>query len=48
MELLDIESIISDYEAGKGNWNKTMYNLAQTELDRTVKILGPEIFNTSK
>ena len=47
-ELLDIESIISDYESGVGNWNKTMYNLAKTELDRTVKILGPEIFNTSK
>ncbi len=48
-ELLDIENIISEYEAGTGNWNKTMYDLAKTELDRTVKILGPEIFNnTSK
>ncbi len=47
-ELLDIESIISDYESGTGNWNSTMYNLAKTELDRTVNILGPEIFNTSK
>ncbi len=44
-ELLDIESIISDYESGTGNWNSTMYNLAKTELDRTVNILGPEIFN---
>lgn len=44
-ELLDIENIISEYEAGTGNWNQTMYNLAKTELDRTVKILGPEIYN---
>ena len=45
-ELLDIETIIKEYEAGSGNWNTTMYNLAKTELERTVKILGPEIFNT--
>lgn len=46
-ELLDIENIISEYEAGTGNWNQTMYNLAKTELDRTVKILGPEIYNNN-
>ncbi len=44
-ELLDIENIIAEYEAGTGNWNQTMYNLAKTELERTVNILGPEIFN---
>ncbi len=44
-ELLDIETIIAQYEAGIGNWNQTMYNLAKTELERTKNILGPEIFN---
>ena len=44
-ELLDIETIISQYEAGIGNWNQTMYNLAKTELERTKNIVGPEIFN---
>ncbi len=44
-ELLDIETIIKEYEAGTGNWNQTMYNLAKTELERTVNILGPEIVN---
>ncbi len=47
-ELLDIENIIAEYEAGTGNWNQTMYNLAKTELDRTVKILGPEIYNNTE
>ena len=46
-ELLDIENIIAEYEAGTGNWNEKMYNLAKTELDRCVNILGPEIFNTT-
>ncbi len=44
-ELLDIENIISQYEAGVGNWSEKMYNLAKTELTRTVNILGPEIYN---
>ena len=44
-ELLDIETIISEYEAGTGNWNQAMYDLARTELDRTVQIVGPEINN---
>ena len=38
-ELLDIETIISEYEKGIGNWNQTMYNLAKKELERTVNIL---------
>ncbi len=46
-ELLDIETIISEYETGTGNWNERMYNLAKTELNRTVNILGPEIFNNT-
>lgn len=44
-ELLDIETIIKEYESGIGNWNEAMYNLAKAELVRTVNILGPEIFN---
>ena len=44
-ELLDIESIISEYEASTGNWNQSMYDLAKTELERTVQIVGPEINN---
>ena len=44
-ELLDIETIINEYESGTGNWNEAMYNLAKTELNRTTAILGPEIFN---
>lgn len=47
-ELLDIENIIAEYESGNGNWSKSMYNLAKTELDRTVKLFGPEIFNQVK
>ncbi len=47
-ELLDIENIIAEYEAGDSKWSKSMYNLAKTELDRTVKILGPEIFNRNE
>lgn len=47
-ELLDIETIISEYEAGDSKWSTSIYNLAKTELDRTVKILGPEIFNRQK
>lgn len=38
-ELLDIENIIAEYEAGTGKWSESMYNLAKTELDRLVKIL---------
>ena len=44
-ELLDIETIINEYESGTGNWNEAMYNLAKTEFNRTTAILGPEIFN---
>lgn len=47
-ELLDIENIIAEYEAGTGNWSQAMYNLAKTELDRTIKTLGPEIFNETE
>ena len=41
-ELLDIETIIKEYESGIGNWNQAMYNLAKTELERTIS--GPSIF----
>lgn len=44
--ILDLDAIIEDYEAGNGNWSKTMYDLAKTEKDRLVKIVGPEIDNT--
>ena len=47
-ELLDIETIIAEYESGTGNWNQAMYNLAKTELERTVGILGPEINNIAE
>ena len=47
-ELLDIETIIKEYESGIGNWNQAMYNLAKTELERTINILGPEIFNKTE
>lgn len=45
-ELLDLETIIAEYESGIGNWSQSMYNLAKVELDRLIKILGPEIYNT--
>ena len=46
-ELLDIETIIKEYESGLGNWNEAMYNLARTELERTQNIVGPEISNNN-
>lgn len=42
-ELLDIENIIKEYEEDNSKWSKKMYDLAKTELERTVNILGPEI-----
>lgn len=47
-ELLDIENIIREYEEDNSKWSKTMYDLAKTELERTVNILGPEIFNVKQ
>lgn len=44
-ELLDLNGIIEDYEAGKGNWSQAKYNLAITEKERIKKIVGPEIDN---
>lgn len=46
--ILDLDAIIEDYESGKGNWSKSMYDLAKTEKDRLVKIVGPEIDNTKQ
>lgn len=44
-ELLDLNQIIQDYESGSCNWTKDMYDLAVTERDRCVNIIGPEIDN---
>lgn len=46
-ELLDIESIINDYESGKSNYSESMYNLMKQELKKIVDIVGPEIDNTN-
>lgn len=43
--LLDLNGIIEDYESGGNNWSLNMYNLAKTEKERLVKIVGPEIYN---
>ena len=45
-ELLDIEKIISDYEAGNSNYSTSMYNLMRSELNKITEIVGPEIDNT--
>ena len=45
-ELLDIEKIISDYEAGNSNYSTSMYNLMKSELNKITEIVGPEIDNT--
>lgn len=47
-ELLDIESIINDYESGESNYSQSMYNLMKQELKKIVDIVGPEIDNTNK
>ena len=47
-ELLDIESIIHDYENGSSNYSEPMYNLMKQELKKIVDIVGPEIDNTNK
>ena len=45
-ELLDIEQIIKDYEAGTSKYSTTMYNLMKSELNKIEEIVGPEIDNT--
>ena len=45
-ELIDIEKIISDYEAGNSNYSTSMYNLMRSELNKITEIVGPEIDNT--
>ena len=47
-ELLDIEQIIKDYEAGNSEYSTSMYNLMKSELNKIVEIVGPEIDNTAK
>lgn len=46
-ELLDIEQIIKDYEAGSSEYSQSMYNLMKSELNKIVEIVGPEIDNTT-
>ena len=46
--ILDLNAIISSYEAGEDTWSKSMYDLAVTERDRLVNIVGPEIDNTKQ
>lgn len=45
-ELLDLEKIIEDYEAGNSEYSEKIYNLAKTELKKIVEIVGEEIDNT--
>ena len=47
-ELLDIEQIIKDYEAGSSEYSESMYNLMKSELKKIEEIVGPEIDNTNK
>jgi len=47
-ELLDIEQIIKDYEAGSSEYTESMYNLMKSELKKIEEIVGPEIDNTNK
>lgn len=47
-ELLDIEQIIKDYEAGSTKYSESMYNLMKSELKKIQEIVGPEIDNTNK
>lgn len=42
-ELLDLDEIISSYEAGEETWSESMYQLALKERERCVNIIGPEI-----
>lgn len=44
-ELLDLEKIIEDYEAGNSEYSEKIYNLAKTELKKIVEIVGEEIQN---
>ena len=47
-ELLDVEQIIKDYEAGSTKYSESMYNLMKSELKKIEEIVGPEIDNTKK
>lgn len=47
-ELLDIEQIIKDYEAGSSEYSESMYNLMKSELKKIEEIVGAEIDNTNK
>ena len=47
-ELLDLNTIIEEYEAGNSKWSTAMYNLAKTEKQRTESIVGPNIYNYPK
>lgn len=42
-ELFDLNEIIRSYEAGEETWSKSEYELAITEKNRCVKLIGPEI-----
>ncbi len=42
-ELFDLNEIIRSYEAGEGAWNEAIYNLALTERERCIRLIGPEI-----
>lgn len=42
-ELMDLNEIISSYEADEGIWSEAMYKLAITERERCIKLIGPEI-----
>lgn len=46
--LLDLDEIISSYQAGDGIWSKSKYDLAITEKKRIENIVGPEIDNTKE
>ena len=47
-ELLDVETVIKEYEAGGSKWSKSIYELSKTELARCKKLFGPEIFNRTE
>ena len=42
-ELLDLDEIIRNYEAGEETWSESMYELALKEREKCIKIIGPEI-----
>lgn len=46
-ELLDLNEIIRSYEANEGIWSKSIYNVALTERERCIKLIGLEILKES-